>query len=501
MQSEFSGIIGRISKGIGANIVTQILNMLSKLAIVPLFIYSWGTQLYGEWLLVSSFVSYLALTDMGATNYVINKLTQKYAEGDLKEYNHVAQTGIRIFLLLPIIILMLALIMVLVIPFENIFNMQLISGLQLDVILLLFGFQVAVSLFSGYIIGIYRTIGLYSRGIMLSNLSLLTQFVLTVTILVLKGNIFAIISCQIIPIIIIMFFAIYDLKDRIQLDLLLISKKSFLFNKNDISFMASFFYPSLNFLFIQISQIVMLQAPVLIVGALFGPAQVVVFSTLRTIVNIVRQVLGIMINSAKPEITRLDILNKDNELSLLVVNIMKFSIKIGALFGIIFHLFGFYIYRLWINEATYDPEVMDLFMVNTLILIYWFSFADILMAINKHKKLSFILLISSMVSLIFCYGGSYFIGSLEGAVLGLIIADLILPLWLVPKLVLNYKPLLNVKDVFINFALILAYIIVISLNNDIFGYLMLFILLVHLYLETRKLIVSKNFSRENSFKL
>ena len=59
-------MIKRLFRGIGANFLGQIINIASRIVLVPLFLLAWGADIYGEWLLLSSMVAYLSLTEMGA---------------------------------------------------------------------------------------------------------------------------------------------------------------------------------------------------------------------------------------------------------------------------------------------------------------------------------------------------------------------------------------------------------------------------------------------------
>ena len=59
----------------------------------------------------------------------------------------------------------------------------------------------------------------------------------------------------------------------------------------DFSFGLSFIKPSLHFFLIQLSQAFSIQGILLVVGVLMGPLQVVLFSTMRTMVDLIRSFL------------------------------------------------------------------------------------------------------------------------------------------------------------------------------------------------------------------
>ena len=76
-------MLKRLIQGIGANFLGQVINVASRVLLVPLFLTAWGAQVYGEWLILSSVVAYLSLTDLGGQLYIVNRLTQAYAQKDI----------------------------------------------------------------------------------------------------------------------------------------------------------------------------------------------------------------------------------------------------------------------------------------------------------------------------------------------------------------------------------------------------------------------------------
>ena len=76
----------RLIQGMGANFLGQIINMASRVLLVPLFLTAWGVEVYGEWLILTSIGAYLFLTDLGGQLYIINRLTQAYALEDVPQF-------------------------------------------------------------------------------------------------------------------------------------------------------------------------------------------------------------------------------------------------------------------------------------------------------------------------------------------------------------------------------------------------------------------------------
>src|SRR5215210_4437181 len=87
-------LLQRLSKGIGAFSVGQVINLALRVLLPPLFLKAWGADVYGEWLVLSSFVAYLSLTDMGGQMYIFNRLTESYAQGDISLFRRTLHTGL-----------------------------------------------------------------------------------------------------------------------------------------------------------------------------------------------------------------------------------------------------------------------------------------------------------------------------------------------------------------------------------------------------------------------
>ncbi len=106
-------MLKRLIQGVGANFLGQTINLASRVLLVPLFLTAWGAPVYGEWLLLSSIVAYLSLTDLGGQLYIVNRLTQAYAQQDLPLFRKILHTGLGLFLILPLAVFVVFLIVIL----------------------------------------------------------------------------------------------------------------------------------------------------------------------------------------------------------------------------------------------------------------------------------------------------------------------------------------------------------------------------------------------------
>src|SRR5215213_1102443 len=168
----------RFLKGLGANSVGQIINLATRVLLPPLFLGAWGADVYGEWLVLSSFVAYLSLTDMGGQKYIVNRLTQAYAQQDFSLFRRVLHTGLAIFLFMPTAVFFLFTAAVLIVPPKSILPIVKTDDQVVVWVLAILAFQFVFAQPQGLLLGIYRAVGLLPRGAMLANVILFLQLAL-----------------------------------------------------------------------------------------------------------------------------------------------------------------------------------------------------------------------------------------------------------------------------------------------------------------------------------
>ena len=424
----------RLIQGMGANFLAQIINLASRVLLVPLFLTAWGVEVYGEWLLLSSMVAYLSLTDLGGQLYLVNRLTQAYALGDLPLFRKILHTGLGLFLILPLAVFLGFLGVMLVLPPGSLLQITITSRQVVFLVLAILAFQFVFSLPQGILVGVYRSVGLLPRGVMLTNIMQLLALILVALGLWLHGGLPAIACLQLLPYLGVGLVAGWDLNRRFP------QFRLFSLRDADLSLGLTFIRPSLHFFGIQLSQAFSIQGTVLVVGMLLGSVQVVVFSTMRTIVNLIRSFFELPSHAAWPELTRLDAQGEEEKFFLLFRAIFRATLIAAVIFMAIFHFWGENIYHVWLRKTVpYQQRVMDLFLIYMGEYLVWFTCCHPLMATNRHRTLAKMLLVSSLLNLGLAYLGGWHLG-LPGVILGMIAGDLLLPFWFVPYLLNRYQP-------------------------------------------------------------
>jgi O-antigen/teichoic acid export membrane protein len=437
--SQANDMFKRLCKGVGANFLGQLINIASRFLLVPLFLLAWGANIYGEWLLLSSMVAYLTLTDMGGATYIGNRMTQAFAHQDHELFRKILHTGLALFLIIPLAVY---LIFVATISFFNpasLFHITQTSHRLVVLVLALLAFQFVISLPQGILIRVYFAVEMLPRGVMLLNFMQFLSLSLVAGGLWLGWGMVPVALLQIIPYGLIAVMALYDLNQKFpQFQILSLKRADFFFG-------LSFIKPSLHFFLIQISQASSIQGIVLVVGMVLGPVQVVLFSTIRTLVNLIRSFFAQVSHAAWPEMTRLDAQQDMDKFLALFRIILRTTLIASVLFMAVFHFFGGFIYHFWLRKTVpFEQPVMDLFLIYMGQFIFWLTCSHPLLATNRHQTLAKMLFISSILTIGLAYLGGQHLG-LQGIVLGMIIGDLILPFWFVPYLLSGYQACFSFK--------------------------------------------------------
>jgi hypothetical protein len=123
-ESSTESILTRSLRGIGANAVSHAITAVSSIILVPVFLSTWGSQTYGEWLALSAAIGYLTLLDLGIQTYVVNRMSQAYAQNRLSDLHRDLHSSLRVFLAVAILGLAGLLMFVALAPLGAIFNLR-----------------------------------------------------------------------------------------------------------------------------------------------------------------------------------------------------------------------------------------------------------------------------------------------------------------------------------------------------------------------------------------
>lgn len=417
---------GRILRSFGADTLGQVLNVGIRLMLVPIFLSTWGAEVYGEWLILTAVAAWFALGDFGAQLYFINRLTTEWASGRIDIFQRVLSTGLLLFIVFSVLLLGVALLAVLLLPIASWLELKAVDHDLVKAILLLMALRFSVSLPVGLFLGIYRAIGVQATSVMYGNLILMIQFVASALALLAGGGMLLLASLEVVPILLVSIAVIWDLRRRLPKEVRL-----FALANRDRAILRSAISPSLHFLGLQLSMAIIIQGSVIVVAKTLGPVEVAIFSSMRIVANAMSRFMGVLAHAAWPEITRLASLGQDEKLAKLFTIILNLSLFVGLCYIVLIVNFGHILYNWWLNNnLPYDFWVMYLLSCQVVMTILWTWGGNLLMATNHHEEYARWQFPVNLAALFLCYWGAVEFGLL-GAVAGLFAGQLLPMLFIV----------------------------------------------------------------------
>lgn len=380
----------RILKMLGALGTNTGLLLVTQLLLPPAFLHFYGLSLYGEWIVLSGTLSYLATLNFGITTYASNELTMLRKRGELDEYRKL-QASTLVLLVIMICIGLLAVSSVFFLPLARMLHLTVMAPAEVTLTAFFLGLQMLVGILAGYLNGLFMVVEKTHRGL---SWAIARSFAVTLACFILamvRVSFHILAISQLAAALVITLLSVFDLKRQLG-DLPL-----GIHGANWMTAMRTL-KPSGMFAMIFTQQMLMYQAPINILQWILGPSVVVLFSTSRTVLSAARQLLAPITSAIAPEIT-FSFANRDMKKMLYIFHqserIVFALIPIANLGAF---LFAPIIIRVWLHRPElFDPWTYALMaLVSAAISMrdhkQFFQFST-----NTHKRLAVIVFVGNLV--------------------------------------------------------------------------------------------------------
>lgn len=295
----------RILKTIAALGVGQVINILSQLALPPVFLAAYGINGYGEWIVLSAAVGYLTALDFGLQNYLINQLTMLFHAGRHEECRQLQSVGLRLmtgFLAVGTMMAGTAFFL----PVNRWLGLAL-HDTEAPLCLFLLAVQILGAIVFGQFNGTYRAFGQAPRGAHWGNACRLTQVACALGLAAFGVSFWLIALVQLL--------AMLAISTAMMIDLARQAPSLFpSWGLWDGSLARTVLRQSAFFALFTVNNFILYQWPLLAINRLLGNAEVVAFSVARMLFSLGRQVTGLLQGAITPEISRLQ--GSDNRVGL-----------------------------------------------------------------------------------------------------------------------------------------------------------------------------------------
>ena len=385
-----------IAKNFAANSFGLGVNFLNQIAMVPLFITHWGVDKYADWILITAFSTFFGMTDMGLNRASNNEFVIKYQQKDYLTCIKL-QTNAFLFVLSVFAVFMIVSIFISVTwGFKDLLSVKVFSETETSVAFILLLSEVFLTMYGRVYHGVFRATSRTHIAIVIDNVVRLAVLLILFFGIFFKIDLILLLIMYLIPTAAGILFKhyystrIFDIKLSID--------------NFDIGVFKSLIKPSLAFMMFPLGQAVSSQGLVFVVNTMLGPSVLVAFTTTRTLVNFLRQLMNMLSTSINPEIcaaygrndtrTMIDIYYR----SLLVT----FASTLASIIVLLF--VGEFIYHEWTKGAIiFNGAFFTGMLFVLLVSCLWGMSSVIPLATNTHERFTIAFLISQVAGVALCF--------------------------------------------------------------------------------------------------
>jgi O-antigen/teichoic acid export membrane protein len=383
------GMRERLFKGFGANIYGQVVTMVVQLVGVPILLHSWGTQLYGEWLILFAIPAYLSMTDLGFSQSAANDMTAQVARGDRTGALVVFQSLTAFVFFTISCMVLLTSILIFALPLEDWIHTGVMRVAEVRWVLWLLAAEVFARLPDGINHAGFRASGDFALHMTLHSTTRLLQFGAIWIAALSGGGPVAAAGA---------FFGVRAVATP-TFALVLARRHHWLhygFKHAARAELRRLFRPALANLAIPLAQGLNIQGMVLAVGAVLGPVAVVTFSTLRTLTRLVLQLVYSVGRAAEPELAVAYGSRNIPLCKALFVHTLRAGLWLALLAAAGLAVFGDSILAIWTHgKVAMHAVLFGWLLVSAVASVLWYGALIVLKAANRHLRVATVFVFAS----------------------------------------------------------------------------------------------------------
>jgi len=407
----------RLIGSFGATILGPALTVLIQIIIVPVMLRFWGSQLYGEWLLLSTLPTYLLLTDMGFGNVAGSEMTMRFHSGDTEGTIEIFQSTQILVLLTSVAVLLLLLPIIFFVPYDRLLHLSALSLNEARMTLLLLSVNCLVMLQLGTIMSGYRCTGRYALGTMYVNCVRVIEGLSILAVLFFKAGTIRVAAAMLMVSVIGIIWLIIQHRR-------LMPWLHFGVSHARWAQIRALARPAAAFMAIPASNAITTQGMTTLVGLMMNPVAVAVFNSMRTLSRVVLQISNAVSNSAWPELSAA--FGQKNWLLArkLHRSACQAALVLAGCAFLVLAVIGPRFFTMWTHHRlVMDVPAFYLLLASTMTYTFWSVSSSALLAANRHQRMALLYL--------FCTSASVAIGALlirrfelRGAAVAMLLCDL-----------------------------------------------------------------------------
>ena len=395
MTSADKALASRLTKGLGAQGYSQAVQIFIRLAEVPLLLVYWGTQLYGEWLMLAAIPAYMAIADGGFAGVASREMSMRSGAGDRCGALALFQSTWLLLLLVSLGFGLLAIVAVQAAPLSEWLGFKLMDPVSVKLVALLLVAYVLVGIQAGLVNGGFWCEGRYALGMTLSATMYLMEFGgLALSVALGGGPIeaaFGYLGGRVGGLFL-MRLGLYRATPWLR----------FGWRVATLGEVRRLAVPAFASLAFPLGNAFNIQGMRVLVGLLLGPPAVVVFSTLRTLTRLAMQPSSVIKSLMEPEMASAYGGNHHDVFRSLFNRSCQVALWTCATSCVVLSVFGERVLGIWTHgKVAMDWPLYTLLLLSAAINAIWYTALMAAYATNRHVRVA---LVYSAV-----YGGGAFV--------------------------------------------------------------------------------------------
>ena len=394
MTSGDKALISRLTKGLGAHGYSRAVQIFIRLVEVPLLLGYWGTELYGEWLMLAAIPAYLSIADTGFAGAASREMSIRSGAGNRSGALSLFQSTWLLLLIVSLAFGSLAMVAVYAAPLHEWFGFKAMNADTVKLVTILFVANVLVSFQGGLVNGGYWCEGRYALGMILSTTMYLMEFGGMALAVALGGGpveaAFGSIGGHVGGLIL-MRLGLYRATPWLRYGWNVATH-------GEVKRLAAPAFASLAF---PLGNALNIQGMRLIVGLVLGPPAVVMFATLRTLTRLAVQPSSIINQLIEPEMALAYGGNRQDVFRRLFNHSCQVALWVSAASCIVLIAAGERLLGVWTHgKVSMDWPLYTLLLLGAAANAVWYTALMAAYATNRHERVA---LVYSVV-----YGGGAF---------------------------------------------------------------------------------------------
>ena len=386
------GGTGRVVRSLAAILCGKLVVSAGSLLLLPLYLAHWSATRYGEWLTLSATVAYLSLFDlmhMGA----VNRLTQAYARGDGGDYRSVQRAAMGFYLCAAALGTLVITAGVLLVPLREVLGLTELSAGEVGATTWLLGCLILWAMPAGLLVATYRSTGNLAASQWVGNAQQTITIVGTAMALALGLGPASIAALQLAVLAIVAGGVAWHLWRHAPA----LFPSLGTWSKGTLP---GLMRPSLLFVLVLAANAMSLQGSVIVVSLALGGAGVTMFVTLRTLANVIRQVVNVLVIAMWPEVTRLEAKGQTTALRSAHSLVIVVTTSVCIAFGAALWWEGADVVAVWTRGVLVaDATTLRILLAFLILQSPWLVGFGFVAASNRHGRTAVACLVSSLIGL------------------------------------------------------------------------------------------------------